>query len=79
MKNVTAALLTRMSTGPYSATAASTRASRSAPLDRSQRTACAVPPASVIRRTTLVMLPGSWWSPSSTVRAQTTTFAPSCA
>ena len=79
MKKVTAALFTRMSTGPYASSVALISSTRSSSFERSQRTASASPPACLMRSTTPLMLPGSGWSPSSTVRAETTTFAPSIA
>src|SRR3954470_7069609 len=77
--NVIAALFTRMSTGPSSATVVATIASTSASTARLVGTAIARPPASVMRRTVSSTVPGSGSGVASVARAAHATATPSAA
>src|SRR3954451_12717799 len=77
--NVIAALFTRMSTGPSSASAVATIASTSASTARFVGTAIARPPASVMRRTVSSTVPGSGRGVASVARAAHATATPSAA
>ena len=72
-----AALLTSMSICPKRSTVCSNIAAKSSSLVTSQRIPTASPPSCVMRSTAVAMLPGIRKSPSFSVRADTTTFAPS--
>src|SRR5438034_6061575 len=74
---LTAALLTSTSTGPKAACASSIRRWQSSSFERSTCTACALPPASVISLAVPSNVPGRKCCPSLSVRAATTTLAPS--
>ena len=78
-KNVTAALFTRMSTGPSCASVSATSRSRSSRFDKSAGTAMARPPAPATASTVSASEPSNRLSPAFWVRAATATAAPSSA